>query len=274
MTDIIIAVAVVAAIGLICAVILALADKFMGVKVDEREKEVRSALPGANCGACGFTGCDGYAKALVENPDLATNLCIPGADAVARRVSEILGREFQDVVEQVAFVHCLGDCDAAKEKHNYEGIQSCAAATMLYGGSGACTCGCVGLGDCANACPSGAICIENGIAHVDTRKCTGCGVCVKTCPHHLITLFSDLDRVAVTCSNTEKGAVTRQKCTNGCIGCKKCEKNCPTGAVTVVNNLAVIDYDKCTNCGLCAENCPVKCIKYANYSGVHRFVQE
>ncbi len=274
MSEIITAVIVVSVVGIICGVVLALASKFMFVPVDEREKKVRDALPGANCGACGFTGCDGYAKALVENPDLATNLCIPGADAVARNISSILDREFADVVEQVAFVHCMGDCDTAKQKHDYKGIKSCQAAAMLYGGSGACTFGCLGLGDCAKACPSGAICIENGIAHVDTRKCTGCGVCTKTCPHHLITLFADIDRVAVTCSNTEKGAITRQKCTNGCIGCKKCEKNCPTEAIKVVNNLAVIDYDKCINCGLCAENCPVKCIKYANFNGIHRFNKE
>lgn len=274
MTEIILAIVVVTAIGLLCALLLAVASKFMFVKTDEREAEVREALPGANCGACGFTGCDGYAKALVENPGTPTNLCIPGADAVSRKISEILGVEFQDVDEQVAFVHCLGDCEAAKQKHVYKGITSCAAASMMYGGSGACTFGCLGLGDCARACPSGAICMENGIAHVDTRKCTGCGVCTKTCPHNLITLFSDIDRVAVTCSNTEKGAVTRQKCTNGCIGCKKCENNCPSDAIKVVNNLAVIDYDKCTNCGLCSEVCPVKCIKYANYNGIHRFIKE
>ena len=41
---------------------------------------------------------------------------------------------------------------------------------------------------------------------------------------------------------------------------KNCEKNCPVQAITVTDNVAHIDYDKCTNCGLCKENCPRHCI--------------
>ncbi len=73
---IVIAVAVVAVIGLLCAVMLTIASKFMAVEVDERIPLVRECLPGANCGACGFAGCDGYAAALVEDPDLSVNLCL------------------------------------------------------------------------------------------------------------------------------------------------------------------------------------------------------
>ncbi len=271
MDNILTAVLAVGAIGIVCAVILILADKYFHVQTNEKEKEIRDVLPGANCGACGYTGCDGYAKALADGETDKTNLCVPGADAVSKQIAEITGLEAGDVVEQVANVKCLGDCDMTTDKALYEGIQTCAAAKMLFGSKGSCTYGCIGLGDCAAACPKGAICIENGIAHVNTKLCTGCGLCTKTCPQHIIHLMKDVDKVLVTCSNLEKGAATRQKCKHGCIACKKCEKNCPVGAVTIVNNIAEIDYSKCINCGECAKNCPVGCIMVSDFSGIHRY---
>ncbi|MCR5610877.1 MAG: RnfABCDGE type electron transport complex subunit B [Clostridiales bacterium] len=271
MSPIVLAIIIVAAIGLFAGLVLAVASHFMSVPKNETEVRIRECLPGANCGACGFTGCDGYAKALAETEGTKTNLCVPGADAVAKKIADVLGVEAEDVVEQVAFVKCSGDCVNRKDRHIYEGIESCAAAQMLYGGSGMCTFGCLGLGDCMKVCPQGAICIENGIAHVDTRKCVGCGLCAKTCPNHLIDLFPDVRQVIVCCSNKEKGAVVRSKCSSGCIGCGLCARNCEQGAIEVVNNLAVIDYEKCVNCGKCAEKCPVHAIKFADFSGSHRF---
>ena len=269
MNPILLAIIAVTAIGIICAIVLTIASKVMHVKVDERFPIIRGILPGANCGACGYAGCDGYAKALLED-GAKTNLCTPGADAVSRQLSEALGLEYEDVVEQVAVIHCWGDMAATQDKMDYQGIESCAAARLLFGGKGQCTFGCIGLGDCVGVCPSDAICIENGIAHIDTRKCTGCGLCTKTCPNHLINLMPDVARVIVTCSNTEKGAVVRKKCTHGCIACKRCEKECPEGAIAVVNNLATIDYDKCTSCGKCVAVCPTKCLKFSDFSGAHR----
>ncbi len=266
------AVAVVLGIGVICAVGLVVAARYMAVPVDEREIRVRECLPGANCGACGYAGCDGYAKALASGEETRANLCIPGADSVARALAEALGVEFADVVEKVAVIHCGGDCHATGARADYRGIKTCAAASLVYGGAGRCLQGCIGLGDCAAACPQGAICVENGIAHIDTRRCTGCGICTRTCPHHLITVMPDVEQVLVTCSNTERGAQTRAVCSHGCIACRKCEKNCPSGAITVVDNLARIDYDKCIKCDLCAKNCPTGCIMISDFSGIHRYV--
>lgn len=273
MEGIVFAIILVSVIGVICAVMLAVASKLMAVKEDERFPAVRECLPGANCGACGYAGCDGYAHALIEDSGVKTNLCVPGADSVAQKLAEVLGVEFEDVIEQVAVIKCRGDCSVTSDKMDYQGIQSCKAAKLLFGGTGKCTFGCMGFGDCAAVCPNDAICIENGIAHVNTRLCIGCGMCASVCPNKLISIMPDVEKMLVTCSNTEKGAVTRKKCTHGCIGCKKCEKECPAGAITVVNNLSQIDYDKCTNCGHCVEVCPTKCIMKGDFSGIHRLDQ-
>ena len=267
MDGIIFAVISVTVIGIICAVMLVIASKVMAVKEDERFPALRECLPGANCGACGYAGCDGYAQALADGTETHTNLCVPGADDVSHKLSDLLGVSFQDVVEMVAVISCSGDCEATGKKLDYYGLESCAAAKLLFGGSGKCSFGCLGLGDCAKACPSEAIYLSNGIAHIGERICTGCGICTRVCPNHIISLLPDVDKVIVACSNTEKGAVTRKECTNGCIACRKCEKECPEGAITVEGDLARIDYAKCTNCGHCAEVCVTGCIEKDDYRG-------
>ena len=267
--NILIAVAVVSGIGLICGIVLALASHFMAVKVDEKKEAVRACLPGVNCGACGYTGCDGYAAALVKG-DAEVNLCIPGADAVAKKLAEVLGVEFTDVIEKVAIVHCGGDCKSTERKEIYEGIETCAAANLLYGGTGKCSFGCLGFGDCKAVCKSNAICIEDGIAHVSTTLCIGCGMCVRACPKHIISLVPDIIQTVVFCSNREKGATVRKECVSGCIGCKKCEKLCPEQAIVVRDNLAEVDAEKCTGCGICPDNCPVGCIKVGSFLGAHK----
>ncbi|MDD6225002.1 MAG: RnfABCDGE type electron transport complex subunit B [bacterium] len=275
MEAILTAVIPVTVIGLICAAVLVAASKIMAVKENEKIPQIREKLPGANCGACGYAGCDGYAKALAEE-GAPVNLCVPGGDTVAKELSELLGVEFQDVVEQVAVVHCSGDCNYTDDSVDYQGIKSCAAAKQIYGSKGKCSYGCLGLGDCANACPSKAICIENSIARINTKVCTGCGICTKTCPNGLIELVPDVERVVVTCNNRDKGALTRKACSNGCIGCKKCERVCTASAIKVVDNLARIDYTKCPDCGdfgVCARECTTGCIVTADLSGIHRVKQ-
>ena len=253
------------AIALVCAVLLTVSSVFFGVPDDSRAAEIRDALPGANCGACGFSGCDGYAKALSEGKTAEVNLCTPGGDGTARRIAKIMGTEPGEVIERVAYVACGGDCSPNGRKFNYDGPHTCKAANVYFSGDRFCNFACLGYGDCMNVCPRDAISIsERGTAEINPKKCIGCGLCVKTCPNGIISLIEDTERIVVKCSNHDKGAKVRRACDVGCIACGKCEKTCPNDAIHVVNNLATIDYEKCTACGACVEVCPVKCIHTEN----------
>ncbi len=255
--------------AVLCAVLLTVASVFFSVKEDEKAKAIRECLPGANCGACGFSGCDGYAAALSQGKTDQTNLCVPGGDATAKNIADVLGVEAADVVEKVAYVACNGNCEGSR-KFEYDGPKTCKAANMAFSGDRFCTFACLGYGDCTRVCPHDAICIEQGVAHVDPRKCVGCGICTRECPNHIIHLVNDTVRVVVKCSNHDKGAAVRKACVKGCIGCGKCEKNCPEDAIHVENNLAVIDYEKCIGCGKCKDGCPVHCIHEGNFvCGAH-----
>jgi len=254
------AIVLVAAVGFICAVLLAVASKVMAVQVDERQSELRACLPGANCGACGYSGCDAYAAAVISGK-AASNLCLPGGNDLVGRINEIMGLSSEGiVVKKTAVVHCIGSADKKSLKMEYSGILSCRAASLHYGGQNACAFGCAGLGDCQRVCPSEAICIEKSLAHIDSRNCIGCGLCVKTCPYGLIFVQNTPVKVAVMCKNTEKGAQLKGKCKVGCIACMKCEKECPNSAITVTDFLARIDYTKCVGCLKCVDICVKKCI--------------
>ena len=255
MNSILVPILAVTVIGLICGLLLAVASVVMEVKVDERITAVRECLPGANCGSCGYTGCDGYAKAVVE-AGAKTNLCIPGADTAAKAIAAVMGVEAEEVLPMTAVVCCRGDCDHTHKKYVYQGLNSCQGAKQFYGGEGECVYGCLGHGDCMNVCPNGAIRIENGIAQIDPYICTGCGICSKVCPNQVIHVVPSASTIAVLCSNTEPGAGARKACSHACIGWRRCERECPEGAITVRNNLASINYDKCVSCGICAETCP------------------
>lgn len=252
------AIAVVSVIGLLGAAILVAAAHFMHVEEDERIAQVAAVLPGANCGACGYAGCNDYAKAIVDGAP--TNKCVPGGAACAAAAAGIMGVEAGAVVKRKATVVCQGSYDNTDDKYRYEGIESCAACNKLYNGRAICEYGCLGYGDCANACKFDAIIIDNGLARVNPEKCTGCGMCEQACPKHIITVQQESEKPMVLCANRERGALTRKACSAGCIGCKKCEKICPEGAITVEDNVALIDHEKCTGCRKCMNECPVRAI--------------
>lgn len=258
--EILIAFLVMLAVAVVAGVAIMVFSHFFSVPENPKKAIIRECLPGINCGACGYKGCDDYAAALADG-EAKPNLCVPGAQGVADKIGEILGVEAEPFKDVVAFVACNGNCEATFNTADYDGVKSCFAASMIYGGTNSCKFGCLGYGDCVNVCPSNAICIADGIAHINTARCVGCGLCANTCPKRIIKMLPQETSTVVMCSNTQKGADARKVCKNSCIGCKKCEKSCPNDAIKVVNNLAVIDYEKCTNCGTCVKECPTGCLK-------------
>lgn len=260
MSSVMTPVLLVAAIGLICAGLLVFASKVFHVEVDERVTQVREVLPGANCGGCGFAGCDDYAANLVGDEELPCTKCSPGGAAVAAQIAEILGRSAGAAEPQVAQVMCNGTCGARRTVLEWQGMQSCKGAKGWFTSPNACMYGCIGLGDCVNACQFDAIGIVDGIAVVNRENCVACGACASTCPQKIVKLVPKKSQVHVLCSSTDKGAVARKNCDNACIGCMKCTKACNFDAITVEDNLARIDYSKCKSCGMCAAVCPTGAI--------------
>ncbi len=260
MKEIIIPAVTMGALGLVLGAILAAASKIFAVKTDERAEKIASALPGANCGSCGFTGCSAYAAAI-SGGTAKINCCVPGGQATADKIAEIMGVSAEKVEPMKAVVMCSGTESAAPDKYIYVGEQSCEAAARLQGGGAkACSFGCLGFGTCASVCKFGAISVIDGVAAVNPEKCGGCGECAAVCPKHIIKIIPSKNKIYVKCKSCDKGAAMKTKCSAGCIGCRMCEKVCPAGAIKVSDNCAEIDYSLCTQCGACAAKCPRRII--------------
>jgi len=238
---------------------LAYASKKFAVEIDPKVEKLINILPGANCGACGFPGCSGYAAAVASG-EAAPNLCSPGGAETVEKISEILGVEVTAEEPKTAFIKCAGAKDAVQESQ-YSGVQSCALAALINKGPGACKYACLLMGDCMAVCPFDAITWTPGnIPVIIEEKCTACGKCVQACPKGIINLRPKSKRVLVLCSSQDKGAAARKACKVACIACTKCVKECPVDAIKIENNHAIIDTEKCILCGKCVAVCPTKAI--------------
>ncbi|MEA1974345.1 MAG: RnfABCDGE type electron transport complex subunit B [Bacillota bacterium] len=249
-----------ASMGLLFGAGLAYASQKFEVKRDPKVEAVYDALPSANCGGCGFPGCMQFAEAVVKG-DAKPNGCPVGGDVVAEKIGDALGLKVEIGEKLVARVQCKGDKDKCQTKYEYFGLDSCISANMLESGPKACSFGCLGNGDCVDVCQFDAIHItDKGIAEVDKEKCTACGACIEICPKDLIELVPYKQHVVVDCKNEERGGFVKKNCDVACIACGICERSCPFDAIHVINNVAVIDYDKCTQCMICYEKCPTNAI--------------
>ncbi|MDO5562571.1 MAG: RnfABCDGE type electron transport complex subunit B [Synergistaceae bacterium] len=261
MTGIIYPAAIMGGLGVIFGVLLAFASQKFAVEVDERQTKIREVLPGANCGGCGFPGCDGFAEAVVAGK-AKPNGCAAGGAPVAAKIASVLGVTAEVEDPKVAFIKCKGTPDKTTKNCVYDGVADCREAAVVPGkGPTACAFGCMGLGTCVRVCQFGAMSVRDGLAVVDAEKCVGCGACAEQCPRGVIALVPKSSQVHVTCNSPLKGPEVRKVCSAGCIGCTLCVKTCPQQAISMQGGLAVIDYAKCVNCGLCAEKCPAKNIE-------------
>jgi Na+-translocating ferredoxin:NAD+ oxidoreductase RNF subunit RnfB len=257
------------ALGLIFGALLSFASIKFFVENDERVSKIRELLPGANCGGCGYPGCDGYADGIVSE-GAKINLCAAGGADLSAEIAKIMGVAGDETsVPMRAFLKCGGDAGHSPRSTVYDGINDCKSAAILPGGSpNPCPFGCMGFGTCVKVCVFGAMSVINGLAYADPFKCVGCGTCVAVCPKSALALMPKTSCVQVACNSKWKGPDVKKVCSAGCIGCGICVRNCPAQAITVTNNLASIDGRKCTNCGACAKKCPAKCIGFSLNGGM------
>lgn len=262
MQEILLPVIIMGIMGIVFALLLYIASTVFHVPVNPKVQALRDALPGVNCGACGFPGCDGLANAIAEGNGSVT-ACPVGGEETAQELASIMGQDAGEMEKMVAVVHCQGDKTRSEDKYNYEGSGDCRAISMNLGGNKKCPSGCLGGGSCKIACDFGAIEMVNGVAIVNKDKCTGCEQCVKMCPKHIISMVPYKQESVVLCSSTDKGKEVRGYCSVGCIGCTICAKQYPEGFV-IENFLAKASYDYKTvdeeALANAVEKCPNNCI--------------
>ncbi len=258
--DILIPILILGALGLLFGIGLAIASKRLAVKIDPKLEKIHGLLPGANCGACGGAGCFGFAESILKG-ELDISACRVAEDKSKEEIARIMGKRLEKKIKKIAVLHCAGG-KKVKNKFTYYGILECTAANLALGGQKECSFGCLGFGTCERICPFGAIKMsEHDLPIVDAEKCKACNKCIAACPKKLFSLIPANAAVVIACKSYDLGKNTKAVCPVGCIGCKLCEKACVFDAISVNNNLAVIDYAKCTSCGKCVSVCPMKTIK-------------
>ncbi len=263
-------IATLSVIGSSAAVILYFVAQKFKVYEDPRIDEVEEALPSANCGGCGYAGCRAFAEACVKADSLSDLNCPVGGNDTMGSVASILGLEAVKKDPRVAFIRCNGTCDHRPKTSDFDGAGTCAIESSVYSGESDCQYGCLGHGDCVDACDFDAIDLRAGmgVPLILDDKCVACGACVDACPKNLIELrkkFPKNRKIVVSCRNEDKGGVARKACKVACIGCSKCEKECKFDAITIENNLAFIDSDKCKLCRKCVSVCPTNAILELNF---------
>ena len=260
-------VVITAAFALVLAFVLGTAlgffKDFFAVPQDPLAGKIREALPGANCGACGFPGCENYAIAIAGG-DAGISSCLVGGPALVEKLALITGKAGEAAKPVIAVLACQGSYIHTPQKGIYTGIANCRGA-KLAGGTKLCSYGCLGFGDCVKACKFNALSMDGkkGLPVIDAAKCTGCGMCVAECPQSIIKAVpKDRKGAMVLCSNRSPNRQQVAKsCKISCIKCGQCVKQCPQQCIDLSTNIPVIDLAKCSSCGICVEKCPTKVMK-------------
>jgi Na+-translocating ferredoxin:NAD+ oxidoreductase RNF subunit RnfB len=248
-------------LALIFGLVLGFSARKFAVESNPAVDRIIKVLPGANCGGCGFPGCTVFAERVVQGTADYRG-CPPAGTSGSAEIAREMGIDATPVNRKIAFIKCQGTNDNIKRNYIYDGPKSCWSASQLAtGGNKTCTYSCIGLESCKNACPFNAIKMIDSIAVVIREKCTACGKCIKACPKDLIEIVPDKSKVRILCNSRDKARAVKESCRAGCFGCNLCQKACKEGAITVADNIAVIDYEKCTLCGECIDKCPTKVIK-------------
>jgi len=262
MKDIIAAVTTLSGLGMIFGLLLGWFSKIFRVAADPLVEKINNLLPGINCGACGMAGCSTLAEALAAG-EADVNACVVCSAENKQKIAGLLGKSLEEVEvspAQLAVVGCGGGT-RSKNKFTYHGLYDCRAAQLVLGGPTQCQYACLGAGTCVDACPFGAIKMqEDGIPKISPELCRGCRKCVAVCPRNIIFMVNRREKVYVRCKSGDKGPQVMKACSVGCIACGKCAAICPVQAITISNNLARIDYTKCVSCKKCVEVCPTHAI--------------
>ncbi len=251
-------------IGFLLGLLLGLFKKIFSVKVDPKIQAIRDALSGANCGGCGFAGCDSFAEAVVKGKASSAG-CVAGGADCASAIAFIMGSSASGVTPKIAFLACNGTEESALERGTYIGVKTCRASQLVAGGTKKCSFGCIGFGDCVEACPFDAIHMgHHSLPIVDKEKCVGCGKCVKACPKTLLVLIPKDSKGAIArCScRSDNKAQIKKDCSAGCFKCGMCVRKCPKSAIQMLNGIPSIDRSKCDLCGECIKSCPDKVLSF------------
>ncbi|MGB0723621.1 MAG: RnfABCDGE type electron transport complex subunit B [Gammaproteobacteria bacterium] len=263
------AVGFMAVLGLVLSSALAFANRKLWVYEDPRIGEVEDMLPATNCGACGAAGCRPFAEALIKGEGQPSQCTVNSKDNIDD-IADYLGVDAGDVEKRVARLACAGGSHVARMRSHYKGIDSCRAAAVLSGGPKACHWGCLGLGDCAEICDQDAIVLDrNGLPIVIEDRCTACGDCEEICPKGLFSIHEVSHRLWVACANQDKDEKAEEVCEVACTACERCTKDTPEGVITMVNNLAVVDYsNNALASRLATERCQTGAIVWLSDQGI------
>ncbi len=279
MTSFVISMASMGGLGALFALGLIVANIYLHVDEDPRFYLIVEELPGANCGGCGYPGCNAFAELIIAGT-VPIGACPVNSSEGVEEIAGIMGVEADSEENKIARVLCKGGNYETAQKGEYLGIRTCIGGHLAGGADKLCQYGCLGFGDCVSCCPFGAIFInDNGLPEVDEKNCTGCGNCEIACPRNVIEIHPQSRNLFVFCKSQDEAKFARTACIKACVGCKACVKGVGKGQIDMNNNLALINYEtygtveelptkKCPNAAIAMLETPLKKLAATETAGL------